>query len=149
MRNVMASVTLKSGETMQIEHVLAPDSERESQIRPFLGHKGPHFGGHITASFEGNCDTLETHYYIGLIGDEMVGNIMTVESNGTGILGHVHTLESHRRKGICSHIMTYQMEDFRARNGRVLLLGTGYQRPPYYIYASFGFRDWLFPGTAI
>ncbi len=142
MRSLLATVTLKTGEEMQIEHVLAPDSERKEQIRPFLQHKGSYWGAHIAAALEGECDELETHFYIGLIGDEMAGNIMTVESKGAGIFGHVNTLEAHRRKGVCSHIMQYQMEDFRARNGRVLLLGTGYQSAAYHIYESYGFTDW-------
>jgi hypothetical protein len=37
--------------------------------------------------------------------------------------------------------MALQMQDFRNRNGHVLMLGTGYQSPPYYIYQGFGFRD--------
>lgn len=142
MRNLLETVTLKTGEEMLIEHVIAPDSVRKEQIRPFLQHKGSHWNGHIAAALEGECDELETHFYIGLIDDEMVGNIMTVESRGVGIFGHVNTLEAHRRKGICSHIMKHQMEDFRTRNGRVLLLGTGYQSAAYYIYASYEFKDW-------
>jgi hypothetical protein len=42
--------------------------------------------------------------------------------------------------------MAHQMDDFRTRNGHVLLLGTGYQSPAYWIYHSFGFRD--LPGAS-
>ena len=35
------------------------------------------------------------------------------------------------------------MADFRARGGGLLLLGTGYQSPPFRIYESFGFRGIL------
>lgn len=147
MRSHLATVTLKTGETMQIERVTAPDDERKGQIRPFLQHKGSYWGAHIAAALDGDCGALETHFYIGLIGDEMAGNVMTVESGGVGLFGHVNTLEKHRRKGVCSQIMQYQMEDFRARNGRVLLLGTGYQSAAYHIYASYGFADWESPET--
>ncbi len=137
----MATERLKTGEALQIECVLAPDAGREAQILPFLGHKPPNYLAHIHAAFAGTCDDLETRFYIGLIDGEMVGNIMTVETKGIGILGHVHTREDQRRKGICRAIMEHQMADFRQRGGHVLLLGTGYQSPPYWIYHSFGFRD--------
>jgi hypothetical protein len=142
MIRVLAEEGLKSGERMAVECVAPPEAERVAQIVPFLGHKPSHYRGHIERAFAGETDDLETYFYIGMLGDEMVGNIMTVESNGVGILGHVHTRSDQRRKGICSAIMRHQMEDFRQREGRVLLLGTGYQSAPYYIYASFGFRDW-------
>jgi hypothetical protein len=141
MHKTIATATLKSGEVMPIECVLAPDDERAPQILPFLGHKPGEYRAHIEASFADECDDLETRYYIGLLGENMVGNIMTVEANGIGILGHVHTREDQRRKGICQAIMGRQMEDFRERGGQVLMLGTGFESAPYWIYHSFGFRD--------
>lgn len=147
MHEELATETLRSGEAMRVERVAAPDAEREKQILPFLGHKPGGYRAHIEASFAGKCDELETRYYVGLTDDAgMVGNIMTVESGGVGILGHVHTREDQRRKGICNAIMAHQMEDFRQRGGHVLMLGTGYQSPPYRIYESFGFRD--LPGAS-
>lgn len=142
MHTTLAAETLKTGEQLTIECVLPPDGERDAQIRPFLAHKPPHYREHIEAALTGNCDDLETRFYIGLLSGEIVGNIMTVEANGVGILGHVHTREDQRRKGICDAIMRHQMEDFRRRNGHVLLLGTGYQSPAYHIYARHGFKDW-------
>lgn len=142
MQTVMAIETLKTGEQLRVECVMAPDAAREAEIRPFLAHKSTPYHEHIEAALTGNCDILETRFYIGLLGDEMVGNIMTVEVGGVGILGHVHTRQDQRRKGICDAIMRHQMEDFRQRGGHVLLLGTGYQSAAYRIYESHGFRDW-------
>lgn len=141
MQRTIGTEILKSGETLQIECVLAPDEQREVQIRPFLGHKPGEYRAHIEASFAGACDDLETRYYIGLIDGVMVGNIMTVEAGSTGIFGHVHTREDQRRKGICQAIMGHQMADFRERGGQVLLLGTGFESAPYWIYHRNGFRD--------
>lgn len=142
MRTVLAEKTLRTGERLTIECVLAPEPTREAQIRPFLGHKPPNYLAHIEAALAGQCDALETRFYIGLTDDAMIGNIMTVETNGVGIFGHVNTRQDQRRKGICDAIMQVQMEDFRQRSGRVLLLGTGYQSPAYRIYETHGFRDW-------
>ncbi len=149
MKTFLATETLKTGERLTIECVVPPDAEREAQIRPFLRHKPPNYRAHLEAALTGQCDALETRFTIGLLDGEMVGNIMTVEANGIGIFGHVHTREDQRRKGICDAIMRHQMEDFRRRSGQTLLLGTGYQSPAYHIYARHGFRDWPVgrPGT--
>lgn len=141
MRESLVTETLKTGEQLHIECVLAPDAEREAQVLPLLGHKPPHYMAHLKSAFADACDSLETRFYIGVLDDQIVGNIMTVEADGVGILGHVYTVESQRRKGICQAIMRNQMDDFQKRGGHELLLGTGYQSAPYWIYHSFGFRD--------
>jgi hypothetical protein len=141
MRQVMGVETLKTGEVLTIESVLAPDSDREAQIKPFLGHKGPNYQAHINGAFADQCDQLETRFYIGVLNDEVVANVMICEYLGVGLLGHVRTREDQRRKGIATAVMALQMQDFRERGGHVLMLGTGYQKPPYYIYQGFGFRD--------
>jgi hypothetical protein len=142
MNTTLATETLRTGEILTIECVVPPESTREAQIRPFLAHKPGNYRAHIEAALTGQCDALETRFYIGLLNGEMVGNIMTVETGGIGIFGHVHTREDQRRKGICDAIMRHQMADFRRRDGQALLLGTGYQSPAYRIYATHGFRDW-------
>src|SRR5579871_14243 len=142
MRTEIAQETLKTGETLDIEMVTPPDAARAPQIEPFLEHKPANYRAHTEAAFAGTCGALETRYYIGLIDGQMVGNIMTVESGGVGIFGHVHTRSDQRLKGICRAIMRHQMDDFRTRSGHILLLGTGYRSAAYNIYASFGFRDW-------
>lgn len=142
MQTTLAVETLKTGEAMTIACVVAPEPTREAQIRPFLGHKPANYRAHVEAALAGRCDDLETRFYIGLLNDEMVGNIMTVEANGIGIFGHVHTREDQRRKGICDAIMLHQMAEFRGRGGQTLLLGTSYQNPAYRIYEKHGFRDW-------
>ncbi|MCS6776499.1 MAG: GNAT family N-acetyltransferase [Chloroherpetonaceae bacterium] len=141
MQTQLGQETLRTGETLHILRVEPPDPLQQ-QIRPFLAHKPPHYRAHIDAALSEQCDLLETRFYLALIHDRIVGNIMTTEQQGVGILGHVHTHPEHRRKGICSTLMHYQMNDFRRRSGRILLLGTGYQSPAYHIYQRFGFRDW-------
>jgi hypothetical protein len=86
-------------------------------------------------------DALETRFYVGKLDGHVITNIMTVEHEGIGILGHVFTLPDQRRKGACKGAMAYQMEDFRQRNGHALYLGTGYNGHPYHIYHSFGFES--------
>jgi len=137
----LTEVKLKTGDIMEVGSVLAPDEEFADRIKSFLGHKGGVWNWHIERSFEEQLDELETRYYIGLLSDEIISNIMIVEHRHTGILGHVFTEPEHRRKGACTGVMDAQMEDFRRRDGEALYLGTGYDGPAYHIYASFGFES--------
>ena len=137
----LAEVTLKSGEVMQCLVVEEPEACWAADVQELLVHKREHVLWHIQRSIAGPLDELETRFYLGVVKGEAVGNIMTVEHDGIGILGHVFTQPDQRRKGIASHIMAAQMRDFQEREGRVLTLGTGFDSPPYWIYHSFGFRS--------
>ncbi len=113
----LAEEALKSGETLEVGVVLAPDEAHGEQVRPFLGHKQMPYKWHIEKSVHERLDDLETRYYVGKLKGAIVCNIMTVESHRTGILGHVYTLPDHRRKGACDAVMRHQMADFRRRGG--------------------------------
>lgn len=137
----LGAQTLKSGEALEVGVVTAPDAAFAPRIEDVLHHKGPEWRAHIHAALHDETDRLETRFYLGLLGDLPVGNVMTVEQHGVGILGHVFTRPEHRRKGVCQAIMQRQMEHFRQRGGHVLVLGTGFESPPYWIYHAFGFRS--------
>jgi hypothetical protein len=137
---------LKTGEAMEIGVVHAPDTDYADKVYPFLGHKGGEWRWHVERALKGSLDDLQTRFYVGSLEGNIICNIMTVEHNRTGILGHVFTRPDQRRKGACALVMAEQMEDFRRRGGGLLLLGTGYNSPPYWIYHSFGFRS-VFEGS--
>jgi hypothetical protein len=132
---------IKSWEALELGVVTAPDGEFSAGVVGLLGHKGGEWQFHIEAALGGQTDLLETRFYLGLLAGVPVANVMTVENQGVGILGHVFTRPEQRRKGICQAVMTRLMDDFRERDGHVLLLGTGYESAPYWIYHSFGFRS--------
>lgn len=140
----MDDIELKTGECMEVGVISVPDGSYAEEIKTFLGHKPGNFKWHIERCVTEGLDELETRFYVGKIDGKIITNIMTVEHEGIGILGHVFTLPEQRRKGACKGTMVYQMEDFRRRNGRALYLGTGYNSPPYHIYHSFGFES-VFP----
>ncbi len=135
----LEDIELKTGEYMEVGVIRVPDKLHAEEIKQFLGHKPGNFKWHIERCVTESLDELETRFYIGKIDGKIITNIMTVEHQGIGILGHVFTLPEQRRKGACKGAMAYQMEDFRQRNGRALYLGTGYNGHPYHIYHSFGF----------
>ena len=134
-------VVLKTGEKMEIGVVRAPDDRWASLLLPLLNHKPLNYKWHLEKAFlPGGIENLETRFYIGLIDSRPISNIMTVEVNGIGILGHVYTVPEHRRKNACRLVMNEQMADFNRRGGRYLSLGTDYDTHPYWIYHRFGFR---------
>ena len=135
-----STVQLKSGETMEVGVVHAPEPPLKDSIRELLKHKGGVWTWHVEKSMTEKLDDLETRYHIGLLGDTPITNVMTVEYKGVGILGHVFTRPEHRRKGACQAIFQELMPRFRERGGRLLHLGTGFNSPAYWIYHSFGFR---------
>ena len=144
MYNKFGEVELKTGERMEVGVVTAPDTPHAEEMKQFLGHKPGNYKWHIERCVTEVLDALETRFYVGKLNGAVITNIMTVEYQGVGILGHVFTLPQQRRKGAAKGVMAYQMEDFRQRSGSALYLGTGYNSHPYYIYQSFGFES-VFP----
>ena len=144
MYNKLGDVLLKTGERMEVGVVTAPDTPHAEEVKQFLGHKPGNYKWHIERCVTEVLDALETRFYVGKLDGAVITNIMTVEYEGVGILGHVFTLPQQRRKGAAKGVMGYQMEDFRQRSGKALYLGTGYNSHPYYIYHSFGFES-VFP----
>jgi len=136
----LALETLKSGEVMEVGCVETPDAQWGERVEGALAHKPPIWLYHIHKAVLGETDDLEHHFYIGHLQGDIVTGVMTVEHRRVGILGHVYTDPKHRRKGAYTLLMRHQMDDFRARGGGLLLLGTGYQSPPFRIYESFSFR---------
>lgn len=144
MYNKFGEVLLKTGERMEVGVITAPDTPHAEEVKQFLGHKPGNYKWHIERCVTETLDVLETRFYVGKLNEDVITNIMTVEFEGVGILGHVFTLPEQRRKGAAKGVMAYQMEDFRQRSGDALYLGTGYNSHPYYIYHSFGFES-VFP----
>jgi GNAT superfamily N-acetyltransferase len=146
MHQSLSQAALKSGEVLEILLVEAPDEEYQGTVLSLLSHKGELRQWQFEEDFAGRGAGLRSRYYLGFIGGQAVANISVWESGVTGDLGHVYTVEQHRRKGVCRALMGAQMEDFRSRGGQFLVLGTGYDTPPYHIYKSFGFES-MQPGS--
>ena len=131
---------LKDGGDISIIRVQGPDKEWTDRIAPYLAHKGELWTWQIRETLESRTVPLEANYYVGISGENLIGNICTFTHNGAGILGHVFTSPEQRRKGVCAAIMTEVIDDFRARNGLALILGTGFDSPAWHIYKGFGFE---------
>jgi len=141
MYTYLGSVTLRTGEQMELGVVRCPDPSWGAQVKPLLGHKSRETHFHFDSAFDGPLDDLETRFYLGTIGGLAVTNVMIVGARGVGILGHVYTRPEHRQKGAYRHLMAAQMADCQRQGFRALTLGTGFETHPYRIYESFGFRS--------
>ncbi|MBI4560353.1 MAG: GNAT family N-acetyltransferase [Candidatus Hydrogenedentes bacterium] len=119
--------------------VAGPDLEWAGRIEKLLGHKGDPWNWQNSELLRESVG-IEAYFYILHHDGIPFANIMTAELNGVGIFGHVWTNPEDRRKGAVSRLMERQMEHFRARGGKALFLGTGFDSPPYHIYRSFGFE---------
>ncbi len=137
----ISASTLRTGETLEIGVVLAPDDDYGPLVRPILAHKSRNEQWHLDEVFAGSVEPLETRFYLGRLDAHPVCNIMVSEHDGIGIVSHVYTVPEYRRKGIARLVMAGQMTDFKDRGGRYLTLSTGYGTHPYYLYHSFGFRS--------
>jgi len=135
------TVKIKTGEELEIIRVAAPDAQWKEPIIEALQHKGEAWVSTIRVTLEQSLEGVQCYHYLGLLGGEIAGNITTTEATevGVGILSHVFTNPSHRRKGICTALMETVTRDFTARGGRAMTLSTIYDSPAYHIYHRFGF----------
>jgi len=139
----LQTIQLKSNEKMVVVKLTAPAPDWEERVVGLLSHKGQPWINWLRLVLNEELPGLKVHFYLGLLGEELVGNIMTTEavSPQVGIVGHVFTVPAHRRKGICTALMDTLTEDFIDRGGQAMTLGTGYDSAAFHIYASFGFES--------
>lgn len=140
-------VTLKSNEQARLVHITAPEPSWTDRILPFLAHKGEPWMWPMKLALDEGLPGVRMNFFVAMLDDQLAGNITTTEANGIGMLQHVYTNPDHRRKGICQLLMQAVTDDFGARGGRAMYLGTGYDTPPFWIYHSFGFRSILETGA--
>jgi hypothetical protein len=139
MLSPLGTATLKSGERVEAACVLGPDAEWAPRIQGMLAHKGDLWRWQ-NAEVLNERLPLEARFYVLHRGGRPFANTMTIERGGVGLFGHVWTDEADRGQGAASWVLELLLADFRARGGRALWLGTGYDTHPYKLYAKHGFR---------
>jgi hypothetical protein len=133
------TIVLRSGESVTAGVVHCPDTDWADRIETLLLHKGGIWNWQNSTVLR-NAVGIDVRFYLLHRDGRPFANIMTAEHDGVGLLGHVWTHPDDRRQGAIKQLMTLQMEDFRARGGRALYLGTDYDSAPYHIYLGFGFE---------
>jgi GNAT superfamily N-acetyltransferase len=132
-------VKLKTGEAVQMGVVIGPDLQWQERLVKLLAHKGNDWSWQNAEVLRADLG-IEARFYIVHRDGDPISNILIAELAGVGILGHVFTRPEERQKGSMGQLMARQMSDFRARGGKALFLGTGFDSHPYHMYESFGFR---------
>jgi len=135
----LGEIPLKSGEVVSVGLVSGPDRHWCDRICDLLSHKGPLWNWQNREVLSKELGIQTTFYLLHREGAPFA-NVMNATLNGVGILGHVFTRESDRRKGAISQLLRVQMARFREQGGQALFLGTGFDSAAYHIYESLGFQ---------
>jgi GNAT superfamily N-acetyltransferase len=135
----LGNLTLKSGETVEAGVVVAPDADWSERLAKLLGHKQPIWRWQIETLLTHDLG-VEVFFHVLHREGTPFAQIMTAESHGVGMLGHVWTEPQERGKAAAPLLLERLLEHFRARGGRALYLGTGFASAPYRIYEKCGFR---------
>lgn len=115
-----------------------PD-ELPPRLIHLLGHKGEPWLADIEARAYGEGLDLSA---VAFCNGEPVAHcalLSSVRCPEIGVIGHVYTMEEHRRRGLAASLMAAELERFDAWGGRWLTLGTGNDVAAH-LYAKLGFR---------
>lgn len=130
---------MRTGETIEVRRVRTPDRCHEHEIRSLLPRYNKLWMWHLDLALSGKLDDLEARFYIGVLNKRVVGNVSTWEHGPIGIVAHLFTARSYRKKGVCAALMTTMIQDFRNRRGKVLI--GGFRPASYPIAKSLGFKS--------
>ena len=130
---------LRTGETVELALIRAPNDAWAERIETMLRHKGDPWNWQNSELLRRESGVTATFFLLHRDGVPF-SNIMLVEKAGAGILGHVWTSPADRRAGASTILMEVLLEDFRRRGGRALVLGTDFDRAPWHYYRSHGFE---------
>lgn len=104
-----------------------------------LGHKGEPWLADIEARAYGEGLDLSA---VAFCNGEPVAHcalLSSVRCAEIGVIGHVYTMEEHRRRGLAASLMAAALERFDAWGGRWLTLSTGNDVAAH-LYEKLGFR---------
>ena len=141
----LGTCTLKSAETVSMGMIVGPEPDWAERLVSLLRHKGDPWNWQNAEMLTLDCGIVACFCVLHRNGSPFA-NVMTVTHKGVGIFGHVYTKPEDRRKGAAALLVEEVITDFRARNGRALFLGTGFNGPPFHLYRRFGFEG-VEPGS--
>ncbi|MDH7569629.1 MAG: GNAT family N-acetyltransferase [Armatimonadota bacterium] len=141
MEEALGSALLRDGATLVMSLLRTPAPEMAGVLGRFYVHKGERWQYHIDASLRRPMDALQTRFYLGRCGNEVITAVTTITCRGVGYVGHVFTEPAHRGRGASSHLFRAMVESERAQGARALYLTTDYGTTPYRIYQRCGFTS--------
>lgn len=139
------NVTLKSGETVAALAVRGPDASWRERLERLLAHKGEPWNWQNSALL-GQPTGVDAWFYVLHRNGAPFAHLMTAAVDGVGIFGHVWTEPADRGQGAAAALMRLQLDHFRARAGRCLILSTTPGSTAYRLYEKLGYVA-LEPGS--
>ena len=137
------TLTLKTGQHLNVKLLEPPLASYADKVGCWTDIRDELLGGQMTR-------WLFTPYFVGEIGDEVVGSMSyytPTDTRDIGVVEFVHTAEKHRQKGIASALMAQLIQRFRADGGRALYLctinphaGTLYENHAFWYHVGDGMR---------
>jgi len=153
MNETTQTVKLKTGETMTVQRLEAPCGPAGDRLVEFMYVRHPEY---TNCSWHHNCrrivagefaDVSRDVFFAGSLGDDLVGTTWYGAPRDTGevgTFGRVITAVEHRRKGISTVLCQLALDDFAARGGQVMHLGTSLNNPAHQVYEAIGYRHYNF-----
>jgi GNAT superfamily N-acetyltransferase len=135
----LGNTTLRTGEIVEATVVRAPDADWAERVERMLRHKGDPWNWQNSELLRGDT-SVTARFFLLHRGGVPFANIMLVEEAGVALLGHVWTEPADRRTGASSILMECLLQDFAARGGRALFLGTDFDGAPWHYYRRRGFE---------
>ncbi|MGH7143926.1 MAG: hypothetical protein ACREJ2_07275, partial [Planctomycetota bacterium] len=86
----LGTVTLRSGETLQVLRVRMPDETWSAPVRQLLGHKGEVWRWQVEAGMARDLP-IDHFYYLLVKNGRPISNVTVVEHRGIATYGHVFT----------------------------------------------------------
>lgn len=124
--------------------LLCPPASSDDCMRivELLWHKGEPWVGDIHRRMSAAMPGARDYYFIARHHDTPVGHVwytVLEQAPQLGLIGHIYTAPSHRRRGVSAQLFDAAMTDFRQRGGRTMQLFTS---TPYTLvfYERFGFE---------
>ena len=133
-----SQVTLKSGEVVDFTVVSGPDKKWQNRIEALFAHKGDPWRWQ-NRQFLGADLGFDRRYYILHRNETPFAGMLISEFGGVGVLNHVWTKPEDRGEGASSSLMRHLMKGFEVRQGKMMVLHTGYGSIAYSMYKKLGF----------
>jgi len=133
-------VTLNDGTRGEVGVLTAPDPEWADKVQEFLSHQDEIWKWQNKILLSSSLD-ISIYYYLLLQNEKIVSSVMSAESRGVGIRGHVWTPPQHRRRGAFARLQDVQLRHFHERGGKYLVLNTEFNSVAYNIYRVSGFKE--------
>jgi GNAT superfamily N-acetyltransferase len=133
-------IALKSGEQVEAGVIDAPDTSWSDRLEKLLGHKPSIWLWQIKELLSKDVG-VEAYFHVLHRSGQLLSQIMTVETSGVGILGHVWTEPEDRGQGAAPLLLQKVLESFHERDGKAMYLGTSFRSTPYGIYKKIGFTS--------